>query len=82
MISFEGKPRFWWTEPPAWARRPPREWTSFREMPSGAAHDTICDAAHCRSAMVFVPCTDGISTHHWSRPPSQPKSRLPRPARR
>jgi allantoate deiminase len=33
----------------------------YRLMPSGAAHDTMCVAAHVPSAMVFVPCTDGIS---------------------
>jgi allantoate deiminase len=33
----------------------------FRLMPSGAAHDTMCVAEHVPSAMVFVPCTDGIS---------------------
>jgi allantoate deiminase len=30
-------------------------------MPSGAAHDTMCVADHIPSAMVFVPCRDGIS---------------------
>jgi len=30
-------------------------------MPSGAAHDTMCVADHAPTAMVFVPCTDGIS---------------------
>ncbi len=30
-------------------------------MPSGAAHDTMCVADHVPSAMVFVPCRDGIS---------------------
>jgi allantoate deiminase len=30
-------------------------------MPSGAAHDTMCVAEHVPSAMVFVPCKDGIS---------------------
>jgi len=30
-------------------------------MPSGAAHDTMCVADHVGTAMVFVPCTDGIS---------------------
>ena len=35
--------------------------TSFREMPSGAAHDTMCVATRRPSAMVFVPCKDGIS---------------------
>ena len=32
-------------------------------MPSGAAHDTMCVAERVPSAMVFVPCTDGISHH-------------------
>jgi acetylornithine deacetylase/succinyl-diaminopimelate desuccinylase-like protein len=30
-------------------------------MPSGAAHDTMCVADRVPSAMVFVPCRDGIS---------------------
>ena len=30
-------------------------------MPSGAAHDTMCVADHAPTAMVFVPCRDGIS---------------------
>jgi hydantoinase/carbamoylase family amidase len=30
-------------------------------MPSGAAHDTMCVAERVPSAMVFVPCKDGIS---------------------
>ncbi len=30
-------------------------------MASGAAHDTMCVADHVPSAMVFVPCKDGIS---------------------
>jgi acetylornithine deacetylase/succinyl-diaminopimelate desuccinylase-like protein len=30
-------------------------------MPSGAAHDTMCIADQVPSAMVFVPCKDGIS---------------------
>jgi allantoate deiminase len=33
----------------------------FRLMPSGAAHDTMCVADRVPSAMVFVPCRDGIS---------------------
>ncbi len=33
----------------------------YRLMPSGAAHDTMCVAPHVPSAMVFVPCRDGIS---------------------
>lgn len=30
-------------------------------MPSGAAHDTMCVAPRVPSAMIFVPCKDGIS---------------------
>jgi hydantoinase/carbamoylase family amidase len=33
----------------------------FMSMPSGAAHDTMCVAERVPSAMVFVPCRDGIS---------------------
>lgn len=33
----------------------------FRHMVSGAAHDTMCVAPLVPSAMVFVPCRDGIS---------------------
>ncbi len=33
----------------------------FRTMLSGAAHDTMCVASRVPSAMVFVPCRDGIS---------------------
>jgi allantoate deiminase len=35
----------------------------FTQMHSGAAHDTMCVAARVPSAMVFVPCKDGISHH-------------------
>ena len=35
----------------------------FTTMHSGAAHDTMCVAARVPSAMVFVPCKDGISHH-------------------
>ncbi len=34
---------------------------AFRQMPSGAAHDTQCVASLVPSAMVFVPCVDGLS---------------------
>ncbi|MDX6539545.1 MAG: allantoate deiminase [Gaiellales bacterium] len=34
---------------------------SFRRMPSGAAHDTQAVASLVPSAMVFVPCVDGLS---------------------
>jgi allantoate deiminase len=33
----------------------------FMTMPSGAAHDTMCVADVVPTAMVFVPCRDGIS---------------------
>jgi hydantoinase/carbamoylase family amidase len=33
----------------------------FMSMPSGAAHDTMCVADRIPSAMVFVPCRDGVS---------------------
>src|SRR5262245_254034 len=33
----------------------------YRRMHSGAAHDTMCVAPTVPSAMVFVPCRDGIS---------------------
>lgn len=33
----------------------------WRRMPSGAAHDTMLVAERVPSAMVFVPCVDGIS---------------------
>ncbi len=35
----------------------------FMVMVSGAAHDTMCVAGRVPSAMVFVPCKDGISHH-------------------
>jgi hydantoinase/carbamoylase family amidase len=35
----------------------------FRRMHSGAAHDTMCVADRVPSAMVFVPCVNGISHH-------------------
>jgi allantoate deiminase len=35
----------------------------FRRMHSGAAHDTMCVADRVPTAMVFVPCVDGISHH-------------------
>jgi acetylornithine deacetylase/succinyl-diaminopimelate desuccinylase-like protein len=35
----------------------------YLRMHSGAAHDTMCVAARVPSAMVFVPCRDGISHH-------------------
>jgi hydantoinase/carbamoylase family amidase len=35
----------------------------YMRMHSGAAHDTMCVAERVPSAMVFVPCKDGISHH-------------------
>jgi hydantoinase/carbamoylase family amidase len=35
----------------------------YMVMVSGAAHDTMCVAERVPSAMVFVPCRDGISHH-------------------
>jgi len=35
----------------------------YRQMHSGAAHDTMCVADRIPTAMVFVPCKDGISHH-------------------
>jgi len=35
----------------------------YMSMHSGAAHDTMCVAERVPSAMVFVPCVDGISHH-------------------
>ena len=35
----------------------------YRRMHSGAAHDTMCVADRVPTAMVFVPCRDGISHH-------------------
>ena len=36
---------------------------TYMAMHSGAAHDTMCVAERVPSAMVFVPCKDGISHH-------------------
>ena len=60
-------------------RSPPHRWTSgsstrsrrqraatgepYVQMHSGAAHDTMCVADRVPTAMVFVPCRDGISHH-------------------
>jgi hydantoinase/carbamoylase family amidase len=35
----------------------------YRRMHSGAAHDTMCVADRVPTAMVFVPCKDGVSHH-------------------
>lgn len=36
---------------------------TYMRMHSGAAHDTMCVAERVPSAMVFVPCVEGISHH-------------------
>jgi hydantoinase/carbamoylase family amidase len=36
---------------------------AYMRMHSGAAHDTMCVADRVPTAMVFVPCKDGISHH-------------------
>jgi hydantoinase/carbamoylase family amidase len=40
-----------------------RSGAPYRRMHSGAAHDTMCVADRVPTAMVFVPCRDGISHH-------------------
>lgn len=37
-------------------------------MVSGAGHDSVNTAKHCPTAMVFIPCKDGVSHHpeEWS----------------
>ena len=35
----------------------------YMRMHSGAAHDTMCVADRVPTAMVFVPCDEGISHH-------------------
>lgn len=32
-----------------------------KEMISGAGHDSVCTNVHCPTAMIFVPCKDGVS---------------------
>jgi hydantoinase/carbamoylase family amidase len=44
-------------------RHAERSGEPFMEMHSGAAHDTMCVAERVPSAMVFVPCVEGISHH-------------------
>jgi acetylornithine deacetylase/succinyl-diaminopimelate desuccinylase-like protein len=36
---------------------------AYMRMHSGAAHDTMCVADRVPTAMVFVPCKDGVSHH-------------------
>lgn len=38
-----------------------KEALSYRRMPSGAGHDAMCFADYCPTAMLFIPCKDGIS---------------------
>ena len=32
-------------------------------MTSGAGHDTVYTSKRCPSAMIFIPCRDGVSHH-------------------
>ncbi|KIX05543.1 uncharacterized protein Z518_06415 [Rhinocladiella mackenziei CBS 650.93] len=34
-----------------------------QHMTSGAGHDSVCTNMHCPTAMIFIPCRDGISHH-------------------
>ena len=34
-----------------------------RRMTSGAGHDSVFASRRCPTAMVFVPCKDGVSHH-------------------
>ncbi|KAF7136714.1 hypothetical protein CNMCM5793_006032 [Aspergillus hiratsukae] len=38
----------------------PDQWMN---LTSGAGHDTVYTSRHCPSAMIFVPCRDGVSHH-------------------
>ena len=35
----------------------------WQYITSGAGHDTVCTSRVCPSAMIFVPCKDGVSHH-------------------
>ncbi|KAL4876836.1 hypothetical protein BJY04DRAFT_231288 [Aspergillus karnatakaensis] len=35
----------------------------WMEITSGAGHDSVYTSRHCPSAMIFVPCRDGVSHH-------------------
>ncbi|KAH7026364.1 uncharacterized protein B0I36DRAFT_365940 [Microdochium trichocladiopsis] len=35
----------------------------WQHITSGAGHDTVCTSKVCPSAMIFVPCRDGVSHH-------------------
>lgn len=37
--------------------------TLMRKMTSGAGHDSVCTSKRCPTAMIFVPCKDGVSHH-------------------
>lgn len=45
----------------------------WMQMTSGAGHDSVYTSKHCPTAMIFVPCRDGVSHHpteycspeHW-----------------
>ncbi|KAL4912692.1 hypothetical protein BDW62DRAFT_216120 [Aspergillus aurantiobrunneus] len=36
---------------------------AWMEMTSGAGHDSVYTSRHCPTAMIFVPCRDGVSHH-------------------
>lgn len=36
---------------------------SFRDITSGAGHDSVYTSRHCPTTMIFVPCRDGVSHH-------------------
>ncbi|KAK1146911.1 hypothetical protein N8T08_002237 [Aspergillus melleus] len=38
----------------------PKKWM---DMVSGAGHDSVYTSRHCPTAMIFVPCRDGVSHH-------------------
>jgi acetylornithine deacetylase/succinyl-diaminopimelate desuccinylase-like protein len=40
-----------------------KEKTSIRRMTSGAGHDSVFASRRCPTAMIFVPCKDGVSHH-------------------
>ncbi len=58
-----GRPARRWTPRSSTPSVPPptRPACAGAELPSGAAHDTMLVARRVPSAMVFVPCVDGIS---------------------
>jgi len=37
--------------------------SAMRRMTSGAGHDSVFASRRCPTAMIFVPCKDGVSHH-------------------